>query len=154
MIDQQSLNKMEDNITIPQNEDTTAVNLLLGQFLAVSLSLHLLRIKNRTADELVAIEGRPYGDMILNLNCDPQIADKDFLAKVQESDNRTQEAFESCKPRSDDQRKSLVHRIAKMELADVLFFPLHVAGLNNVDSMIAQREDFDLKASALRTWAL
>lgn len=47
-----------------------------------------------------------------------------------------------------------MHRIAKMELADVLFFPLHVAGLNNVDSMIAQREDFDLKASALRTWAL
>lgn len=109
MIDQQSLNKMEENITIPKNEDTTAVNLLLGQFLAVSLSLHLLRIKNGTADELVAIEGRPYGDMILNLNCDPQIADKDFLAKVQKSDNRTQEAFESCKPRSDDQRKSLVH---------------------------------------------
>lgn len=55
MIDQQSLNKMEENITIPKNEDTTAVNLLLGQFLAVSLSLHLLRIKNGTADELVPL---------------------------------------------------------------------------------------------------
>ncbi|XP_073346686.1 uncharacterized protein [Pagrus major] len=153
IIDEQSLDKMEENITLLINEDTTAVNEMLGEFIAVILRLHLLRITNCTADELVPVKGRPYGDMILNLNCDPQIADKDFLAKVQKSDNRTQEAFENCKPRSDNLGKTLLHHIAKLELTDVLTLPLVVAGVVSVDSMIAQREDFDLKASALGKWA-
>lgn len=132
-------------------DDITVVNRMLGHFFAVGLKLHLLRIKNATADKLISDRRQPF-DMTFNLNCDPEAADKDFLTEVQKSVIRTQEAFRRCKPISKQGPKTWLLYVAKLEWIDVHFLPFHAAGYRSIDSMIAQREDFDLKADALGKW--
>ncbi|KAE8291381.1 hypothetical protein D5F01_LYC10986 [Larimichthys crocea] len=45
-LDDQSLAKLGENHTVPLEEDTTTINLMLGQFFLGHLNLHLVRIKN------------------------------------------------------------------------------------------------------------
>lgn len=147
------MNNVGKNDTIPINEDITTLNVLMGQAFTFSLKLHVIRIKNGTLNELVSSAERSHDDdVVFNLNCDPETADKEFLAEVQKSDNRTQEAFESCKPISDDINKSWLQHVADLEFRDIMASYFIVFGIT-ADSMLSQREDFDLKASALGKWA-
>lgn len=50
VIDHQSLDKLVENHTMPIKDDTTVVNVMMGHFFAVSLSLHLGRIRNSTGN--------------------------------------------------------------------------------------------------------
>ncbi|XP_049889499.1 uncharacterized protein LOC126383102 [Epinephelus moara] len=148
--DDQSLDKLGENHTLRLNEDITALNVILGRAFAFSLKLHLLRFKNITNDELRFDDRILPDDMIFNLNCDPEAADKEFLAEVQKSDNHTQEAFKRCKPDSDIPTTWLQH-FAHLVWLDAIYVPLY-GNIHKHASLIAQREDFDLKADALRKW--
>ncbi|KAL7387186.1 hypothetical protein ABVT39_019693 [Epinephelus coioides] len=146
-IDDQLLDKIfGENNTFPEMDETTALNVVLGKFFAGSLKLHLHRIRNTTAKEVFRSDRLPSADIIYNLNCDPETANKDFLDKMQKSVIRTREAFKSCKSRSD-----LLY-IARLEFIDASFLPFHAGEYRSTASMIAHREDFDLKADALRKW--
>ncbi|XP_042354265.1 uncharacterized protein LOC121951845 [Plectropomus leopardus] len=149
--DDRSLDKLGENKTLLMMEDTTALNVNLGKFFAGCLKLHLHRIKNTTANRYFSSETREIR-IVLNLNCDPETVDNDFLAKLQKSVIRTREAFDRCKPKSGYSPKSWLVYVAGLELIDAMFLPLHAAGGRSTDSLIAEREDFDLKANALRKW--
>ncbi|KAF1383320.1 hypothetical protein PFLUV_G00130710 [Perca fluviatilis] len=153
VIDHQSWwNKLVENHTMPITDDTTVVNVMMGQLFAVSLSLHLGRITNSTGNLSDHNDKQLRRDAIIwNLNCDLEAADKEFLVKVKKSDKRTQEAFESCTPKSGYVPQTWLQYVAKLVLADVLFLPLYT-GYTTDDSAIAHREDFDLKADALVKW--
>lgn len=141
------MDKLGENNTLPIKEDITAFNLLLSHVFEASLQIHHLRIKNTTDDELFTPNRSPPNDVIFTPNCDPETDDKDFLAAVQKSDNRTQEAF---------QRLLKVSNVPKIWLQKVAMFDffnamIHlVCPFGYVDSIMAQREDFDLKVNALR----
>ncbi|XP_073346687.1 uncharacterized protein [Pagrus major] len=144
----QSLDKLGENHLLPIKEDTTAFNLLLSHAFAANLKIHHLRIKNATEGELFTPDRKAPDDVIFSLNCDSEIADKDFLAEVQKSDNRTQEAF---KRHMSNVSKTRLHRVSMLEFFNAM---IHlVCPFGNVDSMTAHREDFDLKANALQKWA-
>ncbi|XP_034743927.1 uncharacterized protein LOC117954326 [Etheostoma cragini] len=152
VIDHQSWDKLVENHTMAMKDDTTAVNVFMGQYIAVSISLHLSRITHFTGNLLdINANASPTGGNIWNLNCDPKAADKEFLAKVKNSDKRTQEAFESCSPKSGHVPQTWLQHIAKLVFADVMFLPAQ-SGYANPDSVIAHREHFDLKADALKKW--
>ena len=138
---------MGENWTLPTHDDITAVNVRMGEFFAGCLKIHLLRIKNATSDTFLSSNRRYSSDMIFNANCDPEAADKEFLAKVQKSDS-----FNRCKRRNGRIQKTWLPYVARLEWVDVMFLPYHAAGYRSVDSIIAQREDFDLKTDALGKW--
>ncbi|TKS80353.1 hypothetical protein D9C73_013414 [Collichthys lucidus] len=150
-LDDQSLAKLGENHTVALEEDTTTINLMLGPFFGGHLNLHLVRIKNGTSNEFIRADLRPIGNPIMNLNCNPETADKDFLAVVQKSDSYTQEALQRCTNKG-DMSETWLRFVAKLEFVDVLSLPYIAIGNNTVDSMIAQREDFDLKIDALGKW--
>lgn len=93
--------KLGENPTLPIDEDTTVINVMLGQFFSGSLNLHFRRIKNGTTDELIPQDGGACGNPGINLDCNPEAAEKEFLAVVQKSDNYTQEAFKRCTSKGD-----------------------------------------------------
>lgn len=128
-------------------EDITAFNLLLSYVVEASLWIHYSHIINPTEDELIAPQRKPPSDIIFTFNCDPEAAEKDFLAEVQKSDNHTKDAL----------TKVLLNRpkilLEKVAMADFLNEMIKLACLfGNVESMRAQREDFDLKVDALKKW--
>lgn len=86
-----------------------------------------------------------------DLNCDAEAASKEFLAAVQTSDSRTQEAFKNCEPNYPRLPKTLLHYIARLVWLDVINNPVLADEMGH--ALIAQREDFDLKANALSKWA-
>ncbi|XP_074512251.1 uncharacterized protein LOC141780775 [Sebastes fasciatus] len=149
-VDFQSLETLgENNHTLPIKEDTIAVNIMLGQAFAKDLMYHLSRM-NSTADvvEFIPYVGPRLDDLIFNLNCDLEEANKDFLAEVQQSENRTQEAFKSCM--SEEEGKSSLLFVAYLEWLDAMAsMPRGVSPT----TMMNRREDFDLKADALGKWA-
>ncbi|XP_042353206.1 uncharacterized protein LOC121951076 [Plectropomus leopardus] len=145
-----SLDKLGENHKLLLNEDITALNVFLGRAFAVSLKFHLLRIKNITDNEYLLSERTPPADMVFHLNCDPEAADKEFLAEVQKSDNHTQEAFKRCKPKGDIPTTWLQH-FAHLVWLDALYMPMYEIDKHD-DLLIAQRGDFDLKAHAFRKW--
>nr|XP_033506820.1 uncharacterized protein LOC117272169 [Epinephelus lanceolatus] len=146
-IDDQLLDKLGQNNTFPEMDGTTVLNVVLGNFFAGSLKLHLYRIRNTTAKEVFRPNGQwPSAYYIYNLNCDPETANKDFFVKMQKSVIHTREAFKSCEPRSD------LLNIARLEMVDVIFLLFQAARYRSTASMIVHREDFDLKADALRKW--
>ncbi|XP_032386587.1 uncharacterized protein LOC116700135 [Etheostoma spectabile] len=152
VIDHESWDKLVENHTMATKDDTTAVNVFMEQYIAFSLSLHLSRITNFTGNLLdINSNEFPTADIIWNLNCDLKAADKEFLAKVKKSDKRTQEAFESCTPKSGHPSQTWLQHVAKLVMADVLFLPAQ-SGYANPDSIVAHREHFDLKAHALKKW--
>lgn len=137
---------MTENTSIM--EDITAFNLILSYIIEPSLQIHHFRIKNTTEDELSTPQGRkPPSDIIFTFNCDPEAAEKDFLAEVQKSDNHTKDAF----------TKVLLTRpkilLEKVAMADFFNEMIKLACLfGNIESLKAQREDFDLKVDALKKW--
>lgn len=143
------MDKLGEDHTLPIKEDSTAFNLLLSHVFEASLQIHHLRIKNTTDGELFTPNRSPPNDVIFTLNCDPETADKDLLAEVQKSDNRTQEAF---KRYMSDVTKEWLQDVAKKDLTNAIFH-LTPCALGDEDSRTAQREDFDLKANALGKWA-
>ncbi|TDH06125.1 hypothetical protein EPR50_G00130510 [Perca flavescens] len=143
VIDHQSWDKLVENHTMPITDDTTAVNVMMGQFFAISLSIHLRRITHFTGNLSDINAESPKAGNIWNLNCDLEAADKEFLAKVKKSDKRTQEAFESCTPKSGYVPQTWLQYVAKLVLADVMFLPLYT-GYTTFESAIAHKEDFDL----------
>ncbi|KAM4623640.1 uncharacterized protein ACJ7VT_004687 [Polymixia lowei] len=162
-------------------EDTTGVNMMLGQFFERGLHIHLLRIANSTVvDEIVKSVKAPQKaeqnpspkesdaetgvgtDSVaktrkrripaperfanFQLNCDAEVASKEFLAEVQKSDNQTREAFVSCQPFNGHIQKTWMHYIAGLVWLDVI-------NQQNTNGLIAQREDFDFKVNAIGKWA-
>lgn len=132
-------------------EDITTLNFFLSYVFSLNLDLHHLRIKTATDDTLVSRKMRSplEEDIIYTFNCDPETADKDFLAAVQISDNRTKEAFQRY---MSDVTKEWLQDVAKKDLINAIFH-LTPCAIGDDDSRTAQREDFDLKANALGKWA-
>ncbi|XP_073346685.1 uncharacterized protein [Pagrus major] len=93
----------------------------------------------------------PETTVIFNLNCDPEAASKEFLAKVQKSSDM-QEALSQCQPSHVRIPKTRLHHIARLVWLDVVNNPVFDFDRNR-EFLIAQRGDFDLKANALRKWA-
>lgn len=148
--DDESLEKLGENHTLPLKEDITAFNLLLSHVFIISLQFHHLRIKNTEDEGMHVPNRRPPTDIIFTLNCDPETASKVFLAEVQKSDNHTQEAFKSYMSKVSKISKTWLHEYAKIEFFNAM---IHLScGFINADSLITQREDFDLKANALKKW--
>ncbi|XP_074512250.1 uncharacterized protein LOC141780774 [Sebastes fasciatus] len=151
-VDFQSLDKLlGNNRTLPIKDDTIAVNIILGMVFERDLTNHVSRMNSTTDVRAVyyftwlisAFWGKPPADVIFNLNCDPEDANKDFLAEVQQSENRTQEAFKSCK--SEEEGKSWLLHVAQLEWEDAM---------NRIVQVVVKgKEDFDLKADALGKWA-
>ncbi len=158
------------------SDDITAVNMMLGELFKTSLGIHLLRITNSTAVDGIVYDvptenttktgedaahvsktrkrriPAPENSVIFNLNCDPEAASKQFLAEVHKS-NKTQEAFRECQPFNGHIPKTWLHYIARLVWLDVVISPLFDFEREK-KSLIAQREDLDLKANALRKWAV
>ncbi|XP_051264669.1 uncharacterized protein LOC127368175 [Dicentrarchus labrax] len=145
-IDDQSLDNLGENHTAPITEDITILNSILVKWFTSSLKLHLLRIKNATADELVMSTGRLPAVIIFNLNCNAEAADKEFLAEVKKSDSHIQETFRRY---MSNIGKTYLLQVAELEWVNAIF-DLSCAIGNMDDLLIAQRQDFDLKANALK----
>lgn len=146
--DDQSLEKSGESHTLPIKEDITAFNLLLSHVFAASLQIHHHRIKNTTDDELFTPNQSPPNDIIFTLNCDPETVVNNFLTEVHKSDNSTQEAL---KRHLSNIPKTWMQKVAMLEFFNAM---IHLScPFGNVDSIMAQREDFDLKVNALRKWA-
>lgn len=128
-------------------EDITAFNLLLSHIVEASLQIHHFRIKNTTEDELITPRRNPPSDIIFTFNCDPEAAEKDFLAEAQKFDNRTKDALTKL-PLN---RPTIL--LEKVAMADFFNEMIKLAcPFGNVESIKAQREDFDLKVDALKKW--
>ncbi|XP_017276307.1 uncharacterized protein LOC108238615 [Kryptolebias marmoratus] len=149
--DEESLDQLGENHTLPIREDVTQINRLMGDFVAVSLMLHLFRLKNASVDEWDGLSSNQRPFHIVNFNCDTEAADKVFLAEVEYFDSYTKRAFEKCKPKSDPE--SWLRYIAELELADVMSIPFLAIGFSPTEQRLNQRENFDLKAHALGKWA-
>lgn len=72
---------------------------------------------------------------------------------VKKSDEHTQVAFMECKPKRELVRKTWLHDVAQLEWFDVMLLSAFATGNTTADEIIAQRDDFDLKANALGKWA-
>ncbi|XP_025755818.1 uncharacterized protein LOC112842745 [Oreochromis niloticus] len=77
--DLQAIKKLGEYHTLPLEEDVTLLNMHLSQFFETFLEIHLLRIKNGTAEDFPSGDVTIQGSPIFNLNCDPEVADKDFF---------------------------------------------------------------------------
>ncbi|XP_042353205.1 uncharacterized protein LOC121951075 [Plectropomus leopardus] len=154
------------------NDAITGVNLMFGTLFQNSLRIHLLRIANSTVvDDIIKSVRKhetgvdaahvsktrkrripaPENTVIFNLNCDPEAASKAFLAEVNKTTD-TQEAFRLCQPFNRNIPKTFLHFIARLAWLDVINDPIFDFK-NQAELLTAQREDFDLKAYALRKWA-
>ncbi|XP_041847922.1 uncharacterized protein LOC121644200 isoform X3 [Melanotaenia boesemani] len=96
------LSQLGENHSTPIHEDVTKINFMLGYFVTFSLFVHLDRINNCTKDDLGRFQQAEVynkSDTIFNGNCDPEIAETEFLAEVEKSDNYTKEAFRNANQR-------------------------------------------------------
>lgn len=92
--------------------------------------------------------------IVTTFNCDPEAADKDFLAEVQRADNHTKALLTKVELNS---QEIWLKKVAKLEFFDAVFKLSCPFGHLNQNSskerqLLAQREDFDLKANALTKW--
>ncbi|TNN77288.1 hypothetical protein EYF80_012402 [Liparis tanakae] len=165
------------------NGDIAGVNFVLGQLFQSGLRIHLLRIANSTVvDDIVRsalvlrqsqkknkapVENAttsgdvsrsrkrripaPEISVVFNLNCDPDAASDVFLAKVRASNN-TREALKRCAPFNGYLPKTWLHYIARLAWLDVTNAPIFNLE-HDRESLVAQRESFDLRAHAHRKWA-
>ncbi|XP_013859917.1 uncharacterized protein LOC106514926 [Austrofundulus limnaeus] len=165
--DEEDLNQPGKNNSVPLHEDVTLINRMLGFFFTVGLKIHLQRISNVTLDYDVTLDNKNSKSLdstvTFNLNCDTEAAEKDFLAKVESSENLTKQAFEACKPKDsawflflidprDRRSMPLLRHVAKLEFVDVMLFPMFSFGNNDRDDFVRQRDNFDLKVHALGKW--
>lgn len=128
-------------------EDITAFHLLLSYIIEAGLQIHHFRIKNTTEDELSVPDRKPPTDIVFTFNCDPEAAEKDFLAEVQKSDDRTKDALTEVLLSGP---KILLEKVA---MADFFNEMIKLAcPFGNVEAIKVQREDFDLKVDALKKW--
>lgn len=128
-------------------EDVIVLNMMQSHIFQASLQIHHDRIKNATGDTLVLQNSRMPSGIVMTFNCDPEAAEKDFLAEVQRADNGTQALFSEiqCNP-----PEICLKRVAKLDFADAVIKLSCPFGY--IDELNAQREDFDLKADALAEW--
>lgn len=150
--DLQAIKNLGEHHTLPLEEDVTLLNMHLSQFFETFLEIHLLRIKNGTAEDFPSGDFTIQGSPIFNLNCDPEVADKDFLAAIEKSDNRTQEAFQKCHPGNGTLSKSWLQYVANLEWQDTQSHVIFTLLKTERDEIIAQKDDFDLKNNALGKW--
>ncbi|KAG8013865.1 hypothetical protein GBF38_016076 [Nibea albiflora] len=148
-LDDQSMGSLGETDTVVINEDVTVLNWILGKWFADSLQIHLLRIQNGTADKMIRSKGKQPAVFTCKLNCDPNAADKLFLAEVKKSDSCIQEVF---KRHMTNIGKPWLLQVAQTEWLQTIFDLSERLG-NMDDLMIAQRDDFDLKANGLGKWA-
>ncbi|XP_047446055.1 uncharacterized protein LOC125011092 [Mugil cephalus] len=138
-------------------EDIAKINEILMLTVEGTMKVHLLRLKNGTADELESYddddEDLSQNKTTFNLNCVPEEADKEFLAKVQQADNRTKETFDNCKPDTGEVPETLMHHVAELEWTRVMFGLAFVYKHAISEEIFTHREDFDLKANSLVKWA-
>ncbi|XP_037642294.1 uncharacterized protein LOC119497927 [Sebastes umbrosus] len=152
-IDDLSLDKVVKSDRIPIREEITAVNMMLGFFFATSLQYHIHRINSMLDVHGFRSRTEEPDEMVFNLNCDPEAVHNEFLAEVQKSDRRTQDAFENCKTvQGRDLPKTWLHRVAWFEWLHIMHIPLFTPGIASFSSMVGQRGEFDLKANALGKW--
>ncbi|XP_041847921.1 uncharacterized protein LOC121644200 isoform X2 [Melanotaenia boesemani] len=158
--DTQALDQLGENYSTPLHEDITKINFILGYYVTHSLFIHLGRINNGTEvdlDRFQQAEVHKKGDTILNVNCDPEIADTEFLAEVEKSDDYTKESLQKCKPKNifgielRDPKSWLLH-VAEMEFTKAIFFHFDALKFTSIGDLLTQREDFDLRRNALGKW--
>lgn len=77
---------------------------------------------------------------------------KIFLAAIEKSDNRTQEAFQKCKPENGTLSTSWLQYVANLEWEDTKSHVIFTFSKTKEDEIIAQKDDFDLKTNALGKW--
>ncbi|XP_041847593.1 uncharacterized protein LOC121643990 [Melanotaenia boesemani] len=158
--DTQVLNQMGEKLQ-HTTEDITVINFMLVYQVTLSLFVHLNRINNGTKDDVnrfrqTQVDNK--GEGILNFNCDPEIADTEFLAEVEKSDNYTKESLQKCKPKitavgeRSDPESWLLH-VAGMELSNFILLNFGAVILSFSGDLLTQREDFDLRTNALGTWS-
>lgn len=85
--------------------------------------------------------------IVTTFNCDPEEANTNFLAEVQRADNHTKARATEVELKA---KEILLKKVAQLDFFDATFKLL--CPLGNVDELMAQREDFDLKADALSKW--
>ena len=111
------------------------------------LENHHTRIRNAGDDELsssVSLSTEP--KIITNFNCDPETANNKFQRQVLRSDSHIREAFETY---LSDGAPNWLGKLVPLDMINSIFqyLPCPLS-----DSTKDQREDFDLKAAALRKW--
>ncbi|XP_041658375.1 uncharacterized protein LOC121519647 isoform X1 [Cheilinus undulatus] len=147
--DEDSLETLNEKDLLLMYEDVVLRNRLLAKWFGVSLNIHLLRLTNGTANDLVKWpNGNQLTVLTHNLNCDLETADKELKARVERSDDLTQEAFRRYMTNG----RPWPLQVAGLEWVNTRFFLACEIGDRDHDTKIAQREDFDLKANTLGKW--
>lgn len=111
------------------------------------LQVHHAKIKNATEESLIWQNKYPPHRIVPTFNCDPEAANKVFLAEVQSADNLTKAFVTNVQLRS---QESLLEKVAQIDFFNAI--TELVCPFGNIDELTAQREDFDLKADALSQW--
>lgn len=128
-------------------EDITALNMIQSHMFQASLQIHHARIKN-TTEELLIWQNRDMPDgIITTFNCDPEEANKDFLAEVQRADNHTKTLVTKVELKANE---ILLRKVAQLDFFEAVI--KLACPFGNLDQITAQREEFDLKADALSKW--
>lgn len=136
-----------ETATPVNREDVTVLNMIQSHMFQASLHIHHSRIKNTTEESLTwRDKGIPKG-IVTTFNCDPEEADKDFLAEVQRADNQTKALVTKVELYA---QEILLKKVAQLDFFDAVI--KLACPLGNLDEITAQREDFDLKADALSKW--
>lgn len=112
-----------------------------------SLLIHHVRIENTTEETLTLQNRRIPNGIVTTFNCDPEAADKDFLAEVQRAGNHTKALLTKVELNA---QEIWLKKVAQLEFLDAVIKLSCPFG--NPDQITAQREDFDLKANALTKW--
>lgn len=111
------------------------------------LRIHHDQIKNTTEESLISQNRDMPNGIVTSFNCDPEAADKDILAAVQQADNHTKAIVTKVQLKA---QESLLKKIAELDFFDALM--KLICPFGNLDEITAHREDFDLKAHALSKW--
>lgn len=128
-------------------DDITALNMMQSYIFEASLQVHHVRIKNTTEETLIWQNRQIPNGIVTTFNCDPEAADKDFLAEVQRADNHTKALLTTVVLNA---QEIWLKKVALLDYLDAVIKLSCPFG--NLDQITTQREDFDLKANALTKW--
>ncbi|XP_034559594.1 uncharacterized protein LOC117827189 [Notolabrus celidotus] len=153
-IDYLSLEKMKEDpsfqlnkSSLPFMQDTAVMNLAMAVVFSKVLRTHYLNINGTESDEIMKFNPQLNDPPTYNLNCDPETADKEFVAAAQNLPAGFQNAFKNKLPQS----TPFLIQAAEADSWNSMFL-LSSCSLGDVESRSPYREDFDLKANALWKW--
>ncbi|MEQ2241947.1 hypothetical protein ILYODFUR_030608 [Ilyodon furcidens] len=149
--DNNAFKQLRQNNTLPYGEDITAINLMMGNTFEAMLRIYLTQATNTTLHLENKFERNLQNISAFSLNCDPIAADKLFFAEMENSENYTKEAFQTCKQFGEFKEKSLIAYMAQLQFEKFISEPILAFNLS-VNYILDLREDFDLKADALGKW--